>query len=502
MTAHRPIGPLALATVFATGILIIWAFVALTTIGTISEWFAREPYEAEELFIRNDGTPVIISSPGDENGQIFRTLDGKRQPPFDTSIVHQSGSLLRGPTRNKEKIGQFSWSSRFVRLLISYNSLNQQPPSKKRRGGTWYFVQDGMMCGHGYFANCGFEPGYIGKDGFQDSKPPIERQFAINRQRLSSGPLLAPGDMLKGRNGPLEFRSLVSNAPGSMPDPSAFDLLTEDGLVQVDLEERSVKLLLKEKALSAEIAIKGVNDWYTQRDQALQPNFVVLFRTNDRVRILGFNGEQQGEYFLPKELRDCDFTWYWLSDGNVLAQVRDHDHTFSTHDNSELFWFTRAGQIVRHEKVALKGSVTSPALDENAFMAFIVPSPGAMAGFYAWLPSEASGSPKSPDYWASLCDDLNRIWPCIAYSGALSLVFAILCFRRQRKYGLPWTGVWVGFVLLFGLPAYFGYLAHRAWPARLPCPNCGKRAARNRVACLECGTVFPSPAVKGIELFA
>jgi len=94
------------------------------------------------------------------------------------------------------------------------------------------------------------------------------------------------------------------------------------------------------------------------------------------------------------------------------------------------------------------------------------------------------------------------MWPALAITAIISIVLAGLCFRHQRKYGLPWTGAWTVFVLLFGLPGYFGYLAHRVWPARLPCPHCSKRVPRDRPACFACGRNFPSPAMKGIEVFA
>ncbi len=94
------------------------------------------------------------------------------------------------------------------------------------------------------------------------------------------------------------------------------------------------------------------------------------------------------------------------------------------------------------------------------------------------------------------------MWPALAITSIVSTVLAVLCFLRNRKYGLPWTAAWTVFVLLFGLPAYFGYLAHRAWPGRLPCPKCGRLAPRDRPACFVCGRDFPEPAMKGTEVFA
>jgi len=50
--------------------------------------------------------------------------------------------------------------------------------------------------------------------------------------------------------------------------------------------------------------------------------------------------------------------------------------------------------------------------------------------------------------------------------------------------------------------AYLGYLAHRTWAARLPCPHCGQLAPRDRPACFACGREFPVPPPSGIEVFA
>jgi len=49
----------------------------------------------------------------------------------------------------------------------------------------------------------------------------------------------------------------------------------------------------------------------------------------------------------------------------------------------------------------------------------------------------------------------------------------------------------VVFVLLLGVPGFLGYLAHRVWPARLPCPHCGRPVPRDRPACFACGHDFP-----------
>lgn len=58
------------------------------------------------------------------------------------------------------------------------------------------------------------------------------------------------------------------------------------------------------------------------------------------------------------------------------------------------------------------------------------------------------------------------------------------------------------FVLLFGPPGFLGYLFSRHWPARQACPACGASVPRDRPSCFACGSDFPEPAGKGIEVFA
>ena len=51
--------------------------------------------------------------------------------------------------------------------------------------------------------------------------------------------------------------------------------------------------------------------------------------------------------------------------------------------------------------------------------------------------------------------------PIALVSGLLG---AVLCYRRQKKFEAPHTGIWVAFVFLFGLPGFLGWRLHRSWP--------------------------------------
>jgi hypothetical protein len=92
-------------------------------------------------------------------------------------------------------------------------------------------------------------------------------------------------------------------------------------------------------------------------------------------------------------------------------------------------------------------------------------------------------------------------WPGLTTLWIMSSVLAVLTYRRQRRFGLPWAGIWAGLVFLFGLPMYLAYRVHRVWPARLPCPNCNQPVSRDRPACFRCHELFPLPSARGIEIF-
>ncbi len=99
---------------------------------------------------------------------------------------------------------------------------------------------------------------------------------------------------------------------------------------------------------------------------------------------------------------------------------------------------------------------------------------------------------------------LGSAGPSLIVVFALSTGLAIMAWRRSGSFGLAKREqvAWAVFVLCFGLAAYLGLLLYRRWPIRQPCPNCRAQPPRDRAACAECGTRFPDPPLKGIEIFA
>jgi hypothetical protein len=286
-------------------------------------------------------------------------------------------------------------------------------------------------------------------------------------------------------------------------DPPAFDelqwywLVADDGLMRINPKDRSVKVVRKDAGLiSATGAYKPKTAKKGRPDTVTSSRGVILARTPDRVLVLDLNGKELEAYPLPAELRDVGLEVHQLPGNKAL--IRENYY------GDRLFWFDAAGKIVRHEQVHLQNEHRRNEHEEEIKISLAIPSPGTFLGFLAYYPYPWNGRtrPESMDYWVALGNALWGFRLILLITSGISIVLAGVCFWRQRKYGLPWTAAWTLFVLLFGMPAFLGYLVHRVWPARLPCPNCQRRVPRDRPACFACGHEFPAPAAKGIEVFA
>jgi hypothetical protein len=135
--------------------------------------------------------------------------------------------------------------------------------------------------------------------------------------------------------------------------------------------------------------------------------------------------------------------------------------------------------------------------DNAVFLAFppaVIPSVAVYATVCSALGwSSAKSVQGSPiDYW--------RVFLISCLSGFLAALAGWLISRRcgdGRRGQIAWAfGVfWLGGygVLLL--------LALRAWPARVPCPNCGRRRVVDHAACEHCGAPFARPVRDGTEIF-
>jgi hypothetical protein len=461
---------LALAVLLAAGAGLIWGFAGGWCMSIVSDIASSGQTHEQMLFLQN-GTPVVESYVGHHyETRTFRDLDGKKIEVADNST--RNGAQLQGPEYEKKPFAGLRWNERIV---YAYNNWNAAK--------IWYFVHNGELEGHGYFV--GYDKaakatiGYMGQGGFRSDKPPLEQQFAVNGRKLSN----------RYTYGGTAMVNCYYDRFGEV-----CHLLADDGLWAIDVKNQTVKLLRKDADL-----ISGATDFKEGlADESAPPELrfmpKILLRKPDRIIALTVEGKEMANYLLPPELREDFLTWFTLRNGTVLV----YRNIFG---NAELAWLEPGGKVVRREHVGLLESDESEFM-KRASISVVVPSPALIAGVAVCYPWAFAECPIDWFYAAALKQAIAKIWPVLLATGIVSVVLACVCYRRQRKYGLPWTGVWTVFVLLFGLPAFFGYLAHRAWPARLPCPHCGQRVPRDRPVCFACKQEFPAPAAKGIEVFA
>ncbi len=465
---------LALAIILSVGAGLIWGVVFAFGFGIVNSIISSHDVR-EELVFTHDETPIIQSYAGNNYGaRTYRTLDGKPVEIAHYDLEH--GARLSGPVNRRKRFFNLSWSQRIVDMRDdSYG------PEK------WYFICDGELHGRGYVV--GYDKvakakiGYIGRNGFRSDEPPREEQFPVDGRKIS-------------RHG---IRSLILYGVNMRDFRDTKYLLTDDGLIQINLKKRTVKNVWKETNLISAANLYDMR--MVKTTSAKKISFpAILLRMPDRVLVFDPSGKEIQTYLLPAELRNDSLTFIPLKGDKALVHKSFHHH-------NELLWIDTAGKIVEHRRVDLRERA-GLGRTAQSFVGFIgVPSIGVFVGTAVCYPWGAET--ESLGYWAALSKGLQMLgkgihiyWPVFLFAGVISVILAVLCYRRQRKYGLPWTWVWTVFVLLFGVPAYLGYLAHRSWPVRLPCASCGRPAPRDREACFSCNHDFPAPKPKGIEVFA
>ena len=497
--------PLLLALVLAVGFALVWA--ALVNWGVDMAWNVFGPERTSEyLELRMDGTPVVRSYRGNygENST-YRGPDGKR-----LSISSQEAWLH----------GAYLFAAKDQTQLYSLPALPWEPVAgwKERLLGWqdgaepanyWYFLLDPKMPGTAYFL--GFDSfskrpvGYIGRNGFQSQVPSADERFAVhNHNRVRSATQSFQYSM-EGREP--HFVYIRSGVPDEFPGWMVH-VLTDKALMEVDLLKRSVQTVLNEPGLISADSVELALPSPTTRDSRLyrtQLKEYLAIRSADRVLVHEASGRPPSSFVIPAEFRHATFSFFLLSDKSaVLAVVDPLDPESDTGWRQRLVWIDSQGNISRREELRLN---LRWFMDRSRYSpwrsAFDAPAPLAVAAISTMLePWILVNQHKQPTYLAALATSCVKFWPALVVVCLFGGLMAWLCYRRQDRYGLPWTKTWVGFVFLCGLPGLVAYRVHRRWPVLTPCSHCGWPVPCDRDACFACGREFPTPAPKGIEVFA
>jgi hypothetical protein len=281
-------------------------------------------------------------------------------------------------------------------------------------------------------------------------------------------------------------------------------LISGDRLMEVDLEERTVREVIDSPGLvSVKTGYRALAELPPEDAEKFPRRTAsLLLRMVDRVVVLDALTGERREYQLPGPLRSRFFDFLELADGTAIAATRDP--AAHGHYGVSLFWFDGSGDVVRREDLRLRTTERRQSPAAKAWLlALNLPAPIAtVVEATVFEPRRLVRWEGVSSYSEALAKTWSYSWLSLTITCLVAIGLSWVCRRRQREHGAGWTGVWMVFVFLFGVPGFAGYLFHRSWAARPACPACGEEAPRDRESCSACGTEFPEPAPKGIEVFA
>lgn len=476
---------LALATILATGFLPLWLFVSSMVLGA---WAGPlgELGQNEILYFREDGTPEVHLEYTPHNRDfehLVRDLDGNPIHQSTVRATHPGAPLPSGPPPSNDPVG---WNER----IRAFND-GRTPATY------WYLISKGLGEGAGYFV--GFDcktykrVGYMGIKGFRADAPPPDEEIPFHSNRLVTG-----SPMITGLGRSYAFPDSRGTARNAGVDPEVdIHLLSRDGKIyQFNLANRTVRIVFENKSLA----------WVSEFSKLPLPSPLAppwyYGRTENAILVLDENLHQAAHYPLPKTLHDKAVMVAQGKGDELVLYARGPHSDIQTHNGGELYWLNAQGQF-RKRPVSLRQEGMLRSWQRAGGL--LAPSPLAL---FSYVASQRAGLLMNKNQPITISQFLHNL--VTDFAGALltsclvALVFAVLCYRREVRYGGSGREriAWTVFVLLLGLPGWIGYRFGRAWPVLAHCNECGAIVPRDRDYCLRCEREFAAPALKGTEVFA
>jgi hypothetical protein len=488
--------PLLWAATLAIGFGTLWAVLAgwlgaaidgarKAAVGDTDSW--------EQLVVRSDGTPLIMrTSRANLSMSTYRDLSGRAQEAPDQD--HRIWGVYMPGEDWKPRFfaGQLGWERRLKIFFV-----NEQEPAV-----LWYFVHDGKPEGAGYFV--GYEQvsnrrvGFIGLLGFRSQAVPIDEWIPVRTPLITDRANWnsAPNSINWGSRWAGQLRPDRWDLP-----PRLVHVPSGNRLRLVDLATGTVKTVFEAPEPIESLGVPELSSQARGRPEKEQP---ILVRTGQQIHSLNHNYQITRVFTIPPQVEGRTWvTCYELGNGQALVEVQQPrgDRDSLNIAPGMMYRVAADGTIQDHFEVILQNPNLMSREAEGFLLALVVPVPAILIVIEPLFLMDVD---QARSYPAALGAVLKLSWPSLLPVFALTLVLAVVTKRRCSGFGLSKREqlVWTVFVLLFGFPAYMGFLLYRRWPIRQPCPNCHARAPRDRVACAECGTRFPDPALKGIEIFA
>jgi hypothetical protein len=522
---------IAAACVVATGIAIAWG-IAIGWLGLIASSLSPARDRAfDALLVHVDGTLVISTTRYSGRTSMVtdqRTLDGR---PW--SEKEQNWLTSAYFPKPYQRPGVFDvpqpWDVGHGRVEGAIDEVT--PPA------IWWFVRDDERVGGVYVA--GYDGisklplGFIGRNGFRATKPPLEEQFIVPRSDSYEGfgNLILSNENLTYRRLPYIYRGYSGQNINRV-----LYLLGIDQLLEIDLGERSVRSWLQSdgylaigqvittknavnpmpvqmKVTKRQFASKEVNEAREKSEKALAERAakgevittgIWAIRKADRIVMFDLWDGRQQEFMLPEKLRDRRMSVFLTGPNEMLIDAHEQDEEFwSGGPIVRLFWINPQGQVLREQEVRLAGPVPPSKRAVVRRLALVVPVS------IVWILGLLFGAPIAvlqanivADYAGALTYAADIAWPPMVVVLSIGAALAWLTIRQQRKYKRSASAVWAAFVFLFGIAGYVTYLIEHRRPKLEACPKCGEIVPRDRDICAACNTEFGPPPRVGAEIFA
>jgi hypothetical protein len=481
--------PLVLGAVLAVGFTVVWALVGTWGV-TVGEYVTRSGAHVERLIFLPDGTALVeVAEVGRHESRRYRDLEGS---PVDRPRADNShwlkGVPLPAALPERAGAGNVPWDNR-LRAFADGRSP----------AGYWYFVSDGRPDGAGYFVCYDSKSnaclGHLGTAGFRAGPLPPDERAPFGG--ATSGPQ-SRVLCTEQQRGPTEHpdERAAGQAPrGSLSTWDVYVLGRGGKVYHADLQNRTLEVIFDEPGLRSAAVVLGVHD--AERGT---PHYLAV-RTEDAVLVLDERGGLLKRWPVPESLRGRDFNYAETRAGGAVLFCSSPFDPLVPEVEYHIAWVATDGRR-REASVTLPypGVRSSPALQSVVF-----PSPLVLGGYLA---SQRTGEllheGLAATYPQALARALTEFRAALVVALLVAGGLAVLCYRRQVRYGAGTAEcvLWPLFVLALGLPGWVGYRFGRSWPVLEVCPGCGARVPRDRDACARCEAEFPSPSLKGTEVFA
>jgi hypothetical protein len=263
-----------------------------------------------------------------------------------------------------------------------------------------------------------------------------------------------------------------------------------DRIYQVDLDARNVRIAFEGQLVRAAGLL-------ARTAPTQDVSLVVL--TDDAVLKLDRENRIVRRFPLPADLREASFAWVETTPGTIVTLAGSDLDERTGKGLWQVSWFDDSGRLLRRDETWVQ---RPPHADLRILLAAML-SP-AVANWHFIDPLHMHYYPTWTQYLNALGRGLAAGWPVVLLVHFVAGVLAWLAYRRLVRYGASRAErvVCPVFVLVLGLPGWLGFRFARSWPVLEACPNCAVVVPRDRVPCAVCGADFPSPALRGTEVFA